>query len=123
MKYTETQKQQIRANIQKIENYIEQNILQHIAYSYDTGAFGPMESWGIYDENYGRRYRIGLNGPYSDKIRFYCKDIPYNADELVENHTDDAIVFLEYWQDAKSYMNTELQNNAAKIKLIETFEI
>ena len=123
MTYTAEQKEKIRENIYKIVNYIETNILPHITYSYETGAFGPIETWGAHDENSGSRYFIALNGPYEDQIRFYHAGFPYDADELVEQHIDYAVIFLEYWQDAKSYMNTEIKNNAEKIKIIENFEI
>ena len=123
MNYTVEQKQQIRANLQKIVDYIEENILPHITYSYTTGYFGPMETWGVFNENNGRRYTIELNGPYHDNIRFYYADIPYHIVDLVENYTDLAVGFLTYWQDAKSYMNTEIKNNADKVKVIENFEI
>lgn len=123
MVYNTEQKEKIRENIQKIVDYIEVNILPHITYSYETGAFGPIETWGRFDENTGCRYHIALNGPYKEKIRFYHAGFPYNVNELVESGIDNAVVFLEYWQDAKSYMNTEIKNNAEKIKIIETFEI
>ena len=123
MNYTNVQKQQIRANLQKIVDYIEAQILPHITYSYETGTFGPMEMWGMVDENSGRRYKIALNGPYKDKIRFYHADVPYNADELVENNADYAVEFLKYWQDAKSYMNTEIKSKEENMRVIETFQI
>ena len=107
MKYTTEQKQQIRANLQKIVEYIEENILPHITYAYETGRFG-------------QNYRIGLNGPYRNKIRFYYGDTWWGACNLSD---EDAVEILQYWQDAKSYMNTEIKNNADKIKLIENFEI
>lgn len=107
MNYNEIQKQQIRANIHKIVDYIEKNILPHITYSYETGRFGQI-------------YSIGLSGTYSDQIRFYCGNTWYNADVLPD---EEAVVFLQYWQDAKSYMNTEIKNNAETVKLIENFEI
>ena len=107
MNFTDVQKQQIRANIQKIVEYIEEDILPHITYSYETGVFGETEILrGCY---------IGLNGPYSDKIRFYCSDSWHGADTLPEEY---AVVFLKYWQDAKSYMNTEIKNNMETIRMI-----
>lgn len=122
MNYTESQKQQIKANLNKIVEYIEENILPHITYSYETGVFGPIESWGAFNEMGGCRYKIALNGPYKDKIRFYYGDVPHNASELMEN-VNYAVNFLKCWQDAKSYMNTEVKNNIETIKLIENFEI
>lgn len=111
MTYTEEQKQQIRGNLQKIVNYIEENILPHITYSYDTGEFGPIGD---------KKYYIGLNGPYADQIRFYYKGNWYNVDTL---HDSDAVIFLKYWQDAKSYMNNEIIDQREVAKLIENFEI
>lgn len=106
MNYTTEQKEQIRANLQKIVNYIEKNILPHITYSYDTCAC--------------EFYHIGLNGPYQDQIRFCCGSTWYNADTIPY---DDAVEFLQRWQDEKSYMNNEIKNNAETIRLIESFEI
>lgn len=123
MNYTVEQKEQIRSNLEKIVGYIDKSILPHITYDYTTGNFGPMETWGVFDENNGRRYTIELNGPYHDKIRFCYADISYEIWDLVDNFTDLAVNFLTYWQDAKSYMNTEIRNNADKIKTIESFEV
>lgn len=123
MTYTTKQKEQIHTNIQKIVAYIENNILSHISYSYETGSFGPTETWGRWDENRGQRYYIALNGPYSDKIRFYHGINFWNAEEIAEKAPEHAVNFLKYWQDAKSYMNNEIVNNADTVKLINTFEI
>ena len=123
MTYTTEQKEKIHNNIQKIVEYIESNILPHITYSYETGSFGPMESWGRCDENKGQRYYIALNGPYSDKIRFCYGISSWNAEDITEAATEHAVNFLKYWHDAKCYMNTEINNNADTIKLINTFEI
>lgn len=110
MTYTEEQKRQIRANIQRIIDYIEKEIFPHITYDYETGVLGSG-------------FRLGLNGPYSEKIRFYYGNTWYNADIFVEDSPNCAVEFLQHWQDAKSYMNNEIKNNAEKIKLIENFEI
>ena len=115
MRFNDNQRQQIRTNLQKIVEYIEENILPHITYPYETGVFGTQEIM--------HGCHIGLNGPYSDKIRFYCNDDWYNADVLAEKAPDYAVVFLKYWQDAKSYMNTEIKNNVETVRLIENFEI
>lgn len=123
MTYTTEQKEQIYNNIQKIVEYIESNILPHITYSYETGSFGPMESWGRCDENRGQRYYIALNGPYADKIRFCYGISSWNAEAITESAPEHAVNFLKYWHDAKCYMNTEIQNNADTVKLINTFEI
>lgn len=122
MTFTAEQTKQINTNIQKIVEYIESNILPHIKYSYETGAFGPEETWGRWDENRGKRYCIALNGPYTNKIRFYHGHIPYNAKELMDS-PEIAVNFIKYWQDAKSYMNTEINNQKDTIKAIYDFEI
>lgn len=123
MTYTKELIHQLHTDIQKIVTYIEDNILPYITYSYETGTFGPIETWGRVDERKGQRYYIGLNGPYSDKIRFYHGIGYYNAEDLVENHPDLAVNFLKYWHDAKCYMNTAINNDADTIRLINTFEI
>ena len=123
MTYTTEQKEQIHTNIQKIVAYIESDILPHITYSYETGNFGPMETWGRWDENRGRRYNIALNGPYSDKIRFCYGISHWNAEEIAEEAPEQAVNFLKYWHDAKCYMNTEIKNAIETQKLINTFEI
>ena len=110
MRFTDEQKEQIYANLTKITSYIETNILPHITYSYETGKFGS-------------NHYIGLNGPYSDKIRFYCYDTWFNLAGLAQHYPEDAVIFLRHWQDAKSYMNNEIKRNAETIKLIESFEI
>ena len=123
MTYTKEQIQQLHTNIQKIVEYIETNILPCITYSYETEKFGPIETWGRFDEHRGKRYYIALNGPYADKIRFYHSVGYYNAEDLVENCPALAVNFLKYWQDAKMYMNTEIANHSDVIKLINNFEI
>jgi hypothetical protein len=112
MRFNDSQRQQIRTNLQKIVEYIEENILPHITYLYETGSFGTQEIM--------HGCHIGLNGSYSDKIRFYCSDSWYGEDTLPDEY---AVVFLKYWQDAKSYMNTEIKNNEETIKLIENFDV
>ena len=123
MNYTTEQKKQIKENIDKIVEYIEENILPHITYSYETGVFGPTETWGRWDENRGQRYYIALNGPYRDKIRFYHGPLWYNAEELVEDVPYYAVNFLKYWQDAKMYMNTEIANQKEIVEVINNFEV
>ena len=122
MTYTKEQKEQINANIQKIVAYIERDILPHITHCYETGTFGPIETWGRNDDKHGKRYYIALNGPYADKIRFYHGMTCYNAETLVEN-LDCAVNFLKHWQDAKMYMNTEIQRIAEINNIINTFTI
>jgi hypothetical protein len=122
MTFTAEQRKQINTNNQKIIEYIENNILPHITYSYETGSFGPEETWGRWDENRGKRYHIALNGPYADKIRFYHANVPYNAEELIDK-PEYAVNFIKYWQDAKSYMNTEINNQKDTIKAIYDFQI
>ena len=110
MRFTDEQKEQIYANLTKITDYIETNILPHISHCYETGQFESD-------------YYIALNGPYSDKIRFYCYNTWFNAASLAYRYPEDALVFLKHWQDAKSYMNNEIKRNAELVKLIENFEI
>ena len=107
MTYTKEQTEKIRANIKKIVDYIESNILPHITYVYETGA-------GI------SKYYIGLNGPYADQIRFYCGNSWYNADDL---SPDDAVMFLTNWQDDKSYMWNEILRTQRMTDLINNFEV
>lgn len=123
MTYTPEQIKKIHNNIQKIVEYIEGDILPHITYCYETGMFGPRETWGRCDEKHGQRYYIALNGPYADKIRFYHGISCYNAEELVNRAPDCAINFLKYWQDAKMYMNTEIQKITETNNLIDIFTI
>lgn len=110
MQFTDEQKEQIYANLIKITDYIETNILPHIAHYYETGKFGLS-------------HYITLNGPYADKIKFCCYDVRFNMKDLAMRYPKDAVIFLEHWQDAKSYMNNEIKRNAETIKLIENFEI
>ena len=112
MTFTDVQKKQIYENLNKITSYIGANILPHITYCYETGKIGGTSDC-----------YIGLNGPYAEKIRFYCCSKWYTAADLAENNTEMAVVFLKYWQDAKSYMNNEIKRNAELVKLIENFEI
>ena len=110
MRFTDEQREQICDNIKKITDYIEKNILPHITYCYETGEFGS-------------NHYIALNGPYESKIRFYCNNTWFNAESLVVRYPEDAVIFLKHWQDAKSYMNNEIKNNAETVKLIENFEV
>ena len=64
MNFTDAQKKKIKENLNNIVKYIEENILPHITYSYETGMLDKTD--------FPYCYYIGLNGPYSDKIRFYC---------------------------------------------------
>lgn len=123
MNYTTEQKMQIKANMNKIVEYIETNILPHIDYSYETETFGPMEIWGRCDENRGQRYSVALNGPYTHQIRFNHGILSCCANDLAENYPDLAINFLKYWQDAKMYMHTEIANQKETIEVINNFEI
>ena len=123
MTFTAEQIKQIGINIQKIVEYIEKSILPHITYSYETGTFGPVETWGRCNENKSQRYHIALNGPYADKIRFYNCSVSYQNAEQLMNSPEHAVIFIKYWQDAKSYMNTEINNQKDTIKEIYDFEI
>jgi len=123
MNYTTEQRLQIKANIDKIVEYIEENVLPYITYSYETGTFGPMETWGRCDEYKGQRYSIALNGPYEHRIRFYHGSVSYTVEELFNYHIDHAVNFLKYWKDAKMYMHTEIANQREIIEVINNFEI
>ena len=123
MTFTAEQIVQIKFDIKKIVDYIEDSILPYITYSYQTGAFGPVETWGVYDEHKGQRYYIGLNGPYADKIRFYNSSTSHQNVEQLMNSPEHAVIFIKYWQDAKSYMNTEINNRKDIIKAIYDFEV
>ena len=123
MTYTTEQINKIHANIQKIVEYIEENILPHITYCYETGMFGPTETWGRNDEKHGKKYYIALNGPYADKIRFYHGILCFNAEELATRYPECAVNFLKYWQDAKMYMHTELQKITETNNIINTFTV
>lgn len=123
MIYRNEQVEKIRVNIQKVVAYIEEKILPHIDYPYETGNFGPMETWGRCDENRGQRYYIALNGPYADKIRFYHGICQWNAEDIADEATEHAVNFLKYWQDAKCYMNTEINNQKENANVIDSFEI
>lgn len=113
MNYTAAQKQKTLENLNKITDYIEQNILPYIPYCYETGCLGHNPA-----------FYIGINGPYADKIRFYCGNSWYNKEQLVEYEVDAAVkIFLKCWQDAKSYFNNEIKNGIETMKLIENFEI
>ena len=122
MTFTSEQREKINTNIQKIVEYIENNILPHITYSYETGLFGPEETWGRWDESKGKRHYIALNGPYADKIRFYHGPTLYNTERIMDC-PEIAVNLIKYWQDAKSYMNTEINNQKDTIKDIYDFEI
>ena len=123
MNYTTEQKMQIKANIDKIVEYIEKNILPHITYSYETETFGPVETWGRRDEYRGQRYSIALNGPYEHRIRFNYGITSCSAEQLVDYGVDIAMNFLKYWQDAKMYMYTEVANQKEIVEVINNFEI
>lgn len=115
MTYTEEQKQQIRGNLQKIVDYIEENILPYITYSYSTEIFGPIDN---------KVHFISLNNPCQHDVKF-CHTTygVLGIDKLASAYCDNAVIFLKHWQEAKSYMNNEIKNNAETIRLINNFEI
>lgn len=123
MTFTAEQIIQIKFDIKKIVDYIEDSILPYITYSYETGTFGPMQTWGRCDENKGQRYHIALNGPYADKIRFYNSSMSYQNVEQLMNSPEHAVIFIKHWQDAKSYMRTEINNQIDTINAIYNFKI
>jgi hypothetical protein len=100
----------MQTNVNKIVEYIEENILTHIDYMYETPMFGPF-------------LHIGLNGPYSKKIRFYRGDMQCDLDNLATQYPDETVQLLNHWQDAKAYLNTEISNKNEIIKLINDFEV
>ncbi len=124
MNYSEELKNKTKENLEAIEKYIEENILPHIDYDYETPEFGPVERWGVYDENKGQRLTIRLNSS-RDKIQFRHAGIPFTIEDVVRSgyFTKYAVWLLEYWKDAKAYMNTEIQNNNDAVKLINEFEV
>ena len=123
MAYTVEQLDKINANIQKIIVYIEGNILPQIDYSYETPEFGPVETWGRMNEHRGKRYYIALNGPYADRIRLYHGPICWGIKDIAYEATDCAVQLLQYWQDAKMYMNVEIAAKKDIIKTINDFEV
>ena len=124
MNYTTELKNKTKENLEKITKYIEENILPYIDYDYETPEFGPIEKWGVYDENHGARLTIRVNGS-SNKIEFRHAGIPFDLDNVVNNSyfTKYGVWLCEYWFDAKAYLNTEIQTNNDTIKLINEFEI
>ena len=120
MKFTKEQINQMKKHIIDIEAYIEKEILPHINYQYATPEFGPIEKWGRFDENSGQRYTIKLNSG-NIKVEFCYAGIPYLAGQFFpEQH---MMNFLQYWQDAKSHLLSEIENKKYKINIIENFKI
>ena len=124
MNYSEELRNKIKENLEKITKYIEENILPHIDYDYETPEFGPIEKWGVYDENHGARLTIRVNGS-SNKIEFRHAGIPFDLDNVVNNSyfAKYGVWLCAYWFDAKAYLNTEIQKTNDTIKLINEFEI
>lgn len=117
MNYTPELRTKTKENLELIIKYIEENILPHIDYDYETPEFGP-------DEKSGKRLTIRLNNSH-EKIQFRHADIPFTIEDVERSSyfTRYAVWFLEYWHDAKYYMHTEIQNNKDTINLINEFEI
>lgn len=120
MKFTEEQINQMRKHIIDIEAYIEKEILPHIDYEYETPEFGPIEKWGRFDENSGQRYTIRLNSG-NTKVEFCHARIPYFAEEFFPE--DHMMIFLQYWQNAKSHLLSEIENQKYKNDIINNFKI
>ena len=120
MKFTEQQITKMKENMKEINNYIETNILPYIDYQFETGKFGPKEIWGRYDENSGSRYSISLNN-YSRKINYCYAGVPHTIEENMQ--PKHMLAFIEYWKDAKMYLNTEIQLQKRNNEIINNFEI
>lgn len=120
MKFTEEQINKMKKHIINIEKYIEEEILPHINYKYETPEFGPIEKWGRFDENSGQRYTIRLNSG-STKVEFCHAGIPYFAGQLFPE--DYMMIFLQYWQNAKSLLLSEIENQKYKNDIIDNFKI
>jgi hypothetical protein len=120
MTFTEQQITKMKENMKEINNYIETNILPYIDYQFETGKFGPREVWGRCGENSGSRYSIRLND-YSRKINYCYAGVPHTIEENMQ--PKHMIVFIEYWKDAKMYLNVEIQELKRKDEIINSFEI
>lgn len=120
MNFTEQQITKMKENMRAINDYIETNILPYIDYEYKTPNFGPRETWGRFNENSGGRYSIKLNA-YSNKINYCYADVPHTIDENLS--CKHMMVFIEYWQDAKMALNTELQLQKKNNDIINNFQI
>ena len=120
MKYTEQQITKMKENMKAINDYIETNILPYIDYQYETPKFGPHQIWGRYDENHGSRYSIRLND-FGRKINYCYASIPHSIEENIS--PDKMLVFIEYWKDIKTYLNTEIQELKRKDEIINNFKI
>ena len=121
MNYTAV-KNKTKENLEKITKYIEENILPHIDYDYETPEFGPIEKWGRFDENSGKRLTIRLNY-YSNKIAFCYAGVPHSPMEFATYNDERAVQFLQYWKDAKLSLQQEINNNNYKVKIINEFKI
>lgn len=120
MTYTNEQIIKMKENLEEITKYIEKEILPYIDYEYETPNFGPVEKWGRFNENSGSRYSICLN-KYSDKINFCHCGVPHSIKENIP--PQHMINFLEYWQDAKMALNTEIQEQKRINYVINNFKI
>ena len=124
MNYTPEIRTKIKENLELIIKYIEENILPHIDYDYETPEFGPIETWGRWNENSGKRLTIRVNGT-SNKIEFCHAGCPFNLDNIENNSyfAKYGVWICQYWFDAKAYLNTEIQTTNDTIRLINEFEI
>lgn len=120
MKFTEQQITKMKENMKAINTYIETEILPYIDYQYETPKFGPYQTWGRYDENHGSRYSIKLHDN-SRKINYTYAGIPYSIEENIS--PDKMIVFIEYWKDAKEYLNAEIELQKKNDEIINNFQI
>ena len=124
MNYTPEIRTKTKENLETIIKYIEENILPHIDYDYETPEFGPIEKWGRWDEYRGKRLTIKVNGT-SNKIEFCHAGISFDHNKIENNsyYAKYGIWICEHWFDAKAYLNTEIQTTNDTIKLINTFEV
>ena len=123
MNYTPEIRTKTKENLVSIIKYIEENILPHIDYDYETPNFGPIEKWGRWDEYHGKRLTIKVNGT-SNKIEFRHAGCPFDLNDIENNSyfAKYGVWICEHWFDAKAYLNTEIQTTNDTIKLINTFK-
>ena len=120
MNFTEQQITKMKENMKEINNYIETNILPYIDYQFETVKFGPFQTWGRYDENNGSRYSIKLHD-HSRTINYCYAGIPYSIEENIP--PERMLVFIEYWNDAKMALNTEIQLQKKNDAIINNFKV
>ena len=120
MKFTEEQRKTMRQHIIDIEAYIEEEILPHINYLYETPEFGPIEKWGRFDEKSEQRYTIRLNSG-NTKVEFLHGGIPYFAGQFFPDEYMYHII--ENWKQIKYMLLKETENKSRVANIINNFEI